>query len=120
MALGNTAGGKQLNLILSEGVGGSPTVEVSQRREPGPACRCRATISLATAAILNSFQALPAGFTGGVTVDVADVNNDGVADIVCGAGPGGSPQVTTFNPLNGNILSSFFALNPSFTGGVFV
>jgi len=75
--------------------------------------------------VLASFQPFGPGFTGGARVAVGDVNNDGITDIVVGAGPGGGPQVRvfdgrTFTPMAG-ALGSFFGLTPSsFTGGLFV
>ena len=60
------------------------------------------------------------GFTGGVTVASADVNKDGIADIIVGAGPGGGPHVRIYDGIDGSELSSFYAYNPGFTGGVFV
>ncbi len=42
----------------------------------------------------------------------------GHADIMAGADPGGGPNVTIFNGADGARLSSFFAFDPSFTGGV--
>ena len=53
-----------------------------------------------------------------MTVAAGDVNGDGHADIVAGAGPGGGPQVKVFNGIQGNLLQSFFAFAPSFQGGV--
>jgi hypothetical protein len=72
-----------------------------------------------TLGVIQSFQAFP-GFGGGVRVALGDVNGDGVADIVAGAGPGGAPQVRVFDGVSGAGLADFPAFNPSFTGGVFV
>ncbi|HEX9375604.1 MAG TPA: VCBS repeat-containing protein [Actinomycetota bacterium] len=60
------------------------------------------------------------GFTGGVRVAVGDVNGDSFPDVIVGAGPGGGPHVKVFSGENGNLLQSFFAFSPAFTGGVFV
>ncbi len=49
-----------------------------------------------------------------------DVNGDGTPDIITGAGPGGGPHVRAFNGLNGADLASFFAFDPTYTGGVLV
>jgi hypothetical protein len=71
------------------------------------------------------FFAYNAGFTGGVRVATADVNFDGVPDIITAAGPGGGPHVRVFNgaapgqQLPGPI-GSFFAYAAGFTGGVYV
>src|SRR5262245_3901986 len=44
-----------------------------------------------------SFLAYPAGFGGGVAVATADLNGDGVDDVVTGAGPGGGPHVEVWD-----------------------
>jgi glucose/arabinose dehydrogenase len=63
----------------------------------------------------------PVPFRGGVTVAVGDVDHDGVADLVVGAGPGGGPHVQVFSGADpAVVLASFFAFAPAFTGGVFV
>lgn len=64
--------------------------------------------------------AFDAAFTGGVTTAVGDVNGDGIADIIAGAGPGGGPNVTAFSGFDGAQLFSFFAFDPRFIGGVSV
>jgi hypothetical protein len=66
----------------------------------------------------TTFNPFPSGFLGGVRVAMGDVNGDGFADIVVGAGPGGGPQVAVFSGLDGSLLSTFFAFSPAFTGGV--
>jgi FG-GAP-like repeat len=55
-----------------------------------------------------------------VRVAAGDVNGDGVADVVTGAGPGGVPQVKVFDGVAGAEVRSFFAFGPSFGGGVYV
>ena len=69
---------------------------------------------------LRSFFAYSSFFTGGVRVAAGDVNGDGTADIITGAGPGGGPQVKVFNGANFGLHKSFFAFNSNFTGGVYV
>lgn len=91
------------DIITAAGKGGGPQVTVYDG---------------ATGGILTSFFAMPPGFTGGITVAVGDVNGDGRLDIITGAGPGGGPQVTVFDGLSQNILTSYYAFSPSFTGGV--
>jgi len=70
--------------------------------------------------LIRSFFAYSHLFTGGVRVAAGDVNGDGVADIITGAGPGGAPHVKVFDGTNGSLLQSFFAYAPGFTGGVYV
>ncbi len=74
----------------------------------------------ATGTLLHDFLAFPAGFRGGVRVAVGDVNGDSVLDIIAAAGPGGGPQVTVFDGRTMAQLFNFYALTPTFTGGVFV
>ena len=68
----------------------------------------------------GAFFAYDASFTGGVFVAVKDFNNDGIADIITGAGLGGGPHVKVFNGINFQEIRSFFAYESSFTGGVSV
>lgn len=57
-------------------------------------------------------------FGGGVYVSAGDINGDGRADVVTGAGPGGGPHVRGFSGLDNSLLVSFFAYASNFTGGV--
>jgi len=68
-----------------------------------------------------NFLAYGTGFLGGVRVATGDVNGDGRADIITGAGPGApGGHVKAFSGRDGSLLASFFAFDPSYTGGVFV
>src|SRR5205807_2103282 len=69
--------------------------------------------------LLASFFPFAQGFTGGVFVAAADLNGDGHADVIVGAGAGGGPQVNAYSGANlSQLLLSFFAYDQSFTGGV--
>ncbi len=77
--------------------------------------------------VANPNFANPFGF-GPPSVTVADVNGDGVPDLIVGAGPGFAPQVTVFNGTTlfntlGQApakLAEFFAYDSRFVGGVYV
>ncbi len=73
-----------------------------------------------TGATLHDFLSFDPAFSGGVRVAAADINGDGYADIITGAGPGGAPHVRTFDGITGEQLSSFFAYDISHAGGLFV
>ncbi|MFD1612761.1 PEPxxWA-CTERM sorting domain-containing protein [Sphingomonas tabacisoli] len=85
----------------------------------GPAGGHVKTFDGVTGAEIKSFFAYP-GFAGAVRVAAGDLDGDGFADIVTGAGPGGGPHVKVFSGASGAELRSFFAFGPSFTGGVSV
>lgn len=64
-----------------------------------------------------SFQAFP-GYTGAVDVATADVNGDGVSDVIVGTVTG-ADHVKVFDGATGALLRSFLAYG-GFTGGVSV
>jgi hypothetical protein len=72
-----------------------------------------------TGAIIGSAAPFP-GFTGEIRVVSGDFNNDGKVDIIAAAGPGGGPAVSILDSETGEVLQSFFAFDPAFTGGVFI
>lgn len=90
-------------LAVGAGAGGAPQVNVYNG---------------VTNAHLQQFNAFDAGFMGGVNVAIGDVNNDGISDIVCAAGPGGGPQVRAISGKDFSNLYLFFAFDAGFTGGV--
>jgi hypothetical protein len=59
-------------------------------------------------------------FRGGVRVAAGDVDGDGFADIITAPGPGGGPHVQVFSGRTGQVIRSFMAYDPRFTGGVYV
>lgn len=68
--------------------------------------------------VIREFMAYDIHFTGGVYVAVGDINGDGIADIVTGAGEGGGPHVKAFSGVDNSLLFDGFAYDPSFRGGV--
>ena len=70
--------------------------------------------------VLDNFFAYAPTFHGGVSVAAGDVNGDGKADIITGAGAGGGPHVRVLSGADLSTLASFYAYNASFTGGVMV
>jgi hypothetical protein len=71
-----------------------------------------------TGQLVKQFFAYDPKFTGGVNVAVADVNGDGFADVITGAGGGGGPHVKVFSGKDGSLLTQFFAFETTFHGGV--
>jgi hypothetical protein len=102
VAAGDVTGDGIPDIITAAGPGGGPHVEVFDG---------------VSNALVRSFYAYDPHFTGGVYVSAADANGDGRADIVTGAGAGGGPHVEVWSGLTGALLQSFYAYNPSSTGG---
>lgn len=67
---------------------------------------------------VSQFLAYGRGFTGGVRIAVGDLNLDGRAEIVTGAGPGGGPHVRIFNRRGQVVAPGFFPLPKSFRQGI--
>jgi hypothetical protein len=115
VAAGDTDGDGRDEIVVGAGPGGGPHVRtftfdptVRQFIQiPGP---------------LGSFFAYLPTFAGGVRVAVDDLDNDGTADLVTAAGPGGGPHVRAFDSVSGAERLSLFAYDPLFLppfGGVF-
>lgn len=70
--------------------------------------------------ILGQFNAYGSGVEIGAHIAVSDIDLDGIAEIITGAGYGGGPQVRIFEG-NGEIVNNgFFAYADYFRGGVYV
>lgn len=101
VAVGDVDGDNKADIICAPGPGGGPHVRAFNSRGE----------------LLGQFFAFSEAFRGGVNLAVGDVNGDGVEDIICGAGPGGGPQVRYFTR-SGGLLGQFFAYDQAFRGGV--
>jgi hypothetical protein len=110
VAVGEISGDGVNDVITGPGQGGGPVVRTFDG----------AGLFGGIARPLSNFFAYSLLFSGGVFVAATDLNGDGRADIITGAGPGGGPHVKTFDGVSLAVLSSFFAYDPTFTGGVYV
>ena len=95
-------GPRTILTATSAGAGGGPQV----------------TVVDANGSIVRTFFAYDPSFTGGVQVAAGDVTGDATDDIVVGTGVGGGPNVVVFEGKTGAQLTSFFAYESSFRGGV--
>jgi hypothetical protein len=103
VAVGDVNGDGRADIITAAGPGGTPLVEV---------------FSGVDGSLIRSFYAFVPNFTGGVYIAAGDTNGDGTADIITGAGAGGTPFVQVFSGGTGVVLQSFMAFDVHFTGGV--
>ncbi|MFZ9793986.1 MAG: hypothetical protein ACO3F3_16770, partial [Gemmataceae bacterium] len=72
----------------------------------------------ASGGMISEWFAYPIEFRGGVYVAAGDIGNDGIIEVVTGAGSGGAPVVAVWNPFTAAMLGQFQAYEPGFTGGV--
>jgi putative cofactor-binding repeat protein len=105
VAAADVDGDGHADIITGAGPGGGPHVRVWSGAAPYHE--------------IHGFFAYPLGFAGGVTVAAADVDGDGRADIITGAGPGGGPHVRVWSgAAPHDEIHGFFAYSPAFAGGV--
>jgi len=72
-----------------------PEIIVSASRQD----RAQIKVYKSNGILESSFIAFQQGFKGGADIAVADLNFDGISEILAGAGPGGAPHVRAFNYL---------------------
>jgi hypothetical protein len=104
VAVGNLDGDAALEIVAATGTGAPPRYRIFNN-DGSP--------------VAAEVQPYASTFAGGVRVAVGDVTGDATKEVITGAGPGGGPQVSIFNTA-GAQQSSFFAYDPSSTGGVHV
>jgi hypothetical protein len=92
-----------MDIIVGAGHGGGPHVKIFNGKD---------------LSLLFSFYAYANNFTGGVSICALDVNDDGIRDLVTGAGVGGAPHVRVWDGATHTLLSEWFAYDPAFRGGV--
>lgn len=103
VAAGDVTGDGVADILTGAGPGGGPHAKVFDG---------------ATGAELQSFFAFAPTFRGGIYVALGDTRGRGRADLVIGAGAGAGPHVTVFDGATLAAVSSFFAYDPRYTGGV--
>ena len=109
VAAADTTGDGVAEIITGAGPSGGPHVRVFE-------------FNGGALAELASFYAYSEVFTGGVSVAGADVDGDGLAEVITGAGPSGGPHVRVISLRGGSPteLIGFYAYSTMFTGGVHV
>jgi hypothetical protein len=102
IAIGNFDSDPQLEYAIGKGRGQDPHVKVFDTNNT----------------LLRTFSVYSASFRGGVNVASGDVDNDGVDEIITGAGPGGGPRVRVFEADGTPGAGDLFAYSADFKGGV--
>ena len=105
VAVGDVTGDGVEDVVTAPGAGGGPHIRVYDG---------------ATGALVREFMAYDPSFRGGVNVTVGDLDGDGFAEIVTGAGEGGGPHVQVFSGKTGDVIHSFMAGNETGRGGAYV
>jgi hypothetical protein len=100
-AIGDVDQDGQPEIITGPGPGGGPHIKI---------------FSL-DGQLKSEFMAYDSNFTGGVSIAIGDVDQDGQPEIITGPGPGGGPHIKIFS-LDGQLESEFMAYDSNFTGGV--
>ncbi len=104
VAVADVNGDGRDEVLVGAGRGGGPQVRVFSHR----------------GLLLRTFFAFDPAFRGGVSVAAGDLDGDGRAEIVVGAGRGGGPQVRVFDRNGRARRPGFFAFDPAFRGGTLV
>jgi hypothetical protein len=103
VAVADVTGDKVPDVIAVPGLGGGPVVRVFDGT---------------SGAMVSNFYAFESSFRSGLNVSAGDLDGDGIAEIVVGAGNGGAPVVATFRGGDFKETGRFFAYEGSFRGGV--
>jgi RHS repeat-associated protein len=105
VAAGDVNGDGHADIITGTDAGSAPLVKVFSGTDDS---------------LLASFLSDPTSPPDGVRVAAGDVQADGHADIITGAGPGGPPRVCVFDGVTDQEIYDFLASDMTFHGGVYV
>lgn len=107
VATGDVNGDGVDDLVAGAGFGGGSRVQVISGKDQS---------------VLADFFAFGSTERTGVFVATGDVDGDGKAEIIVGAGEGGGPRVSVFKLANGSLttLANFFAFESTFRNGATV
>jgi hypothetical protein len=112
VATGDVNGDGKADLITAAGPGGGPQINVYYGTSGGGFIAGAGQPFPTPSASLSAFGGGLATFAGGVYVSAIDINGDGFADIIAGAGPGGEPLVSIFSGAQVTALAASPGLNP--------
>ena len=101
MGFGDLNGDGNNEIITGAGRGGGPQIRIFNN----------------SGQLKGAFMAYNSLFRGGVNIAVGDLDGDGKAEIVSGAGFGGGPHVRVFDS-QGRVRAQFMAYDKDFRGGV--
>jgi hypothetical protein len=109
VAIADMDGDGTPEIITGAGVSGGPHVRVLQLNGSG-------------LTEIAGMYAYDVAFSGGVFVAAGDLDGDGVAELITGAGPGGGPHVRVWRLSAGQLIeiAGFYAYDALFRGGVLV
>ncbi|TAL19451.1 hypothetical protein EPN90_03435 [Patescibacteria group bacterium] len=98
-----------------DGDGGSELVTTEADSGGG-----RVSVFSLTGKKVREFRTFGDAYTGGAALAAGDLDGDGRAEIVVGAGPGGGPHLRIFDGAGQLLFPGFFAYAPKFRGGLSV
>lgn len=101
VAVGDVTGDSSANIVTGTMYGAGPHIRVFDGHGN----------------LSSQFFGYDENFKGGVNVTLADINGDGIDEIITAAGMTGGPHVRAFDK-NGNIISQFFAFDPTDNAGI--
>ncbi len=110
LASGDLNGDGFDDVIVGAGPGGGPRVQAFDGL----------ALTAGTQTVLVNFFAFEPVFRGGVNVGAGEFTGDGFDDVIVGAGMGGGPRVQVLDGRSLAPVTSYFAYDIGFRGGIYV